>query len=615
MRTLNGMVDIGAFEDQISGAAPSSQNAHQGVSGSFTLGSFSDQATTAASWSVDVNWGDGSTDTTFSTTSQGSLDNASHTYNTTGPETVIVTLSDSYGDECQYSYPVNVLALTSIAVAPANPSIANGLTQQFTATGTYADGSTADLTNLVTWASSTPSIATISSTGLAQSLATGTTNITAALDGVTSPNDTLTVTAANGSYVVTNTNDSGPGSLRQAILDADANDSTLGAYEYTPDANTVLLDHFDGTTQATYVSSAVSYTTGFSGLNQAISLPSGGWVQESFTPWYNWENSNSSQGTIGLWVNPQSYNVPILDMQWYNASSPPPAGYILNMSIDPNGKLTMGGWNSINADTWNTPFPTGNTIIPLNTWTQVAFTWSPQGSYTYVDGVQDAYSPLDYYPGQWSSAIPTEYIYLNGWGASAFGEMDELRLSDVARTQFNVITSESSPSTISFNIPETDPGYANGVFTIQPLSPLPVLNDNITVDGTTQIAYTGDTNPDGPVIVLNGDDQSTGDGLDLDDNDTVKDLDINGFQETGINMSYSFSSNGYTNNDNQILDNYLGTDPTGTIAVPNGVGVGIVGWGSPFLAVHGQPHRGKSDLGEPHGRYRDRRYQSDANHR
>ena len=31
----------------------------------------------------------------------------------------------------------------------------------------------------------------------------------------------------------------------------------------------------------------------------------------------------------------------------------------------------------------------------------------------------------------------------------------------------------------------------------------------------------------------------------------------------------------------QILDNYIGTDPTGTIAVPNQGGVGVVGWGSP----------------------------------
>ena len=32
--------------------------------------------------------------------------------------------------------------LTSIAITPANPSVPKGETQQFTATGTFADGST-----------------------------------------------------------------------------------------------------------------------------------------------------------------------------------------------------------------------------------------------------------------------------------------------------------------------------------------------------------------------------------------------------------------------------------------------------------------------------------------
>jgi len=41
----------------------------------------------------------------------------------------------------------------SIAVAPANPSVAKGLAEQFTATGTYTDGSTANLTTQVDWVS------------------------------------------------------------------------------------------------------------------------------------------------------------------------------------------------------------------------------------------------------------------------------------------------------------------------------------------------------------------------------------------------------------------------------------------------------------------------------
>ena len=86
--------------------------------------------------------------------------------------------------------------LVSIAVTPTNPSIAKGTTQQFTAIGTYSNSSTANLTNQVTWASSSPSVATINSTGLATALAQGTTSITAMLSGVTSPAATLNVSAA-----------------------------------------------------------------------------------------------------------------------------------------------------------------------------------------------------------------------------------------------------------------------------------------------------------------------------------------------------------------------------------------------------------------------------------
>ncbi len=95
-------------------------------------------------------------------------------------------------------FQIGPATLSSIAIAPANPSVAKGLTEQFAATGTYSDGSTQDLTNQVTWASATASVATISNAvgtqGLASTLATGTTVITASLGGVTSPGDTLTVT-------------------------------------------------------------------------------------------------------------------------------------------------------------------------------------------------------------------------------------------------------------------------------------------------------------------------------------------------------------------------------------------------------------------------------------
>jgi len=98
--------------------------------------------------------------------------------------------------------------LTSIAVTPANPNVPAGKTVQFIAIGTYADGSTYNLTEQVTWVSATPAVATISNMtdpalqGLATGLVMGTTDITATLGGVTSPVQTLTVNAATLEEIV-----------------------------------------------------------------------------------------------------------------------------------------------------------------------------------------------------------------------------------------------------------------------------------------------------------------------------------------------------------------------------------------------------------------------------
>lgn len=107
---------------------------------------------------------------------------------------------------------VTAATLSSLAITPLNPSIARGTSRQFTATGTYSDNSTQNLTTAVAWYSSNTTVATISnagaSKGLATSLATGSTVISAATGSV-SASTTLTVTAATlVSIAVTPTNQS-----------------------------------------------------------------------------------------------------------------------------------------------------------------------------------------------------------------------------------------------------------------------------------------------------------------------------------------------------------------------------------------------------------------------
>ncbi len=64
--------------------------------------------------------------------------------------------------------------LVAIAVAPAAPTFTVGQTQLFTATGTFSDATTADLTGTVTWSSSTAH-ASISNAAATKGLATGVT--------------------------------------------------------------------------------------------------------------------------------------------------------------------------------------------------------------------------------------------------------------------------------------------------------------------------------------------------------------------------------------------------------------------------------------------------------
>ena len=69
-------------------------------------------------------------------------------------------------------------------MTPSLPTIASGTAIQMTATGTYSDGSTQNITNLGELESSNPAAATVSATGLARRGAPGTAKITASSGGV-----------------------------------------------------------------------------------------------------------------------------------------------------------------------------------------------------------------------------------------------------------------------------------------------------------------------------------------------------------------------------------------------------------------------------------------------
>jgi WD40 repeat protein len=86
--------------------------------------------------------------------------------------------------------------LSSIAVTPAIPTITTGNTPlQLTATGTYSNSSTQNLTSQVMWASSKTSVATVTPSGQATGISSGSSTISATLGSVVGSTN-LTVQAA-----------------------------------------------------------------------------------------------------------------------------------------------------------------------------------------------------------------------------------------------------------------------------------------------------------------------------------------------------------------------------------------------------------------------------------
>ncbi len=126
---------------------------------------------------------------------------------------------------------------------------------------------------------------------------------------------------------------------------------------------------------------------------------------------------------------------------------------------------------------------------------------------------------------------------------------------------------------VVFNIPLADPGFAGGVFTIKPTSLMVAPGAGTTIDGATQTTFTGNTNVNGPEIVLDGSQiaaQNIGlfaEGLQLREaNCAVRNLVINGFNLQGISIQ------GMAATGNVVTGCYIGTNNAGTAAAPNGLG-------------------------------------------
>lgn len=155
--------------------SPQSPSVPKGKTQQFTaVANFSDGSqkaiTDSATWSV--------APTGIATVSSTGLVTAQ----AEGSATVTAESASVHGsDPLTVSPPV----LVSIAVAPANSSVMLGTTEQLTATGTFDDGSTQNLTHSATWSSANSSMVSIGPAGLAAANSVGSTSISATSGALT----------------------------------------------------------------------------------------------------------------------------------------------------------------------------------------------------------------------------------------------------------------------------------------------------------------------------------------------------------------------------------------------------------------------------------------------
>ncbi|CAM2944368.1 protein with a bacterial immunoglobulin-like domain [Legionella steigerwaltii] len=246
----------------------------QGTTQQFTaMGIFSDASsrdlTSSVTWS--------SSNNSIATVSNTSGSNGLANGITSGTAT-ITAISGSVSGTAYLN--VTNATLVSIAVTPANPSISQGTTKQFIATGAYSDGTMQNITSSVTWSSSNNSIATISnapgSNGLATGVSVSSTAITiTATMGAVSGNTGLTVVAAPLTTLTSSI----------TSLTLSVNDSTnAAALTGTPRRIFIINSGFSPAINVTYsLSSALPMGSSISPL-ECGDIPARGTCELTITP-------------------------------------------------------------------------------------------------------------------------------------------------------------------------------------------------------------------------------------------------------------------------------------------------------------------------------------------
>ncbi|MEQ1721911.1 MAG: cadherin-like domain-containing protein [Pseudobdellovibrio sp.] len=180
-----------------------------------------------------------------------------------GTSNVTATMGAVSGD---LLLTVNSVTLSSITITPNDPLVTSGSSYSLRATATYSDASTSDVTDLVTWASSNATAATISNNSGSKGVATTpvftgyrTTNITATLSSVTG----TTPFGVNGSTILS--------IIVTPTVTITANQTyQLGAYANLSDGGVLDVSEFAVWSSSSTSNVSISNSVGSKGLVTGI---------------------------------------------------------------------------------------------------------------------------------------------------------------------------------------------------------------------------------------------------------------------------------------------------------------------------------------------------------
>ena len=231
---------------------------------------------------------------------------------------------------------------------------------------------------------------------------------------------------------------------------------------YTNDAHTILLDHFDGAVGGTLLGyqadvgpcgaerppalPVFAYVPAQEGPGRALQLCHPPGCRETAASYlkYGGQLLSLANGTLEFWVLLGSYGqgLDLVSQKPYFTCC---EGYTFGLTVESNGVVHAGAWNAFTVTS-------GAEVVPLHRWTHLAVTWGGAGARLYLNG---RLVGVDFNGGMPSPGYSgSVLIQLGTHLVGATNALDELRISDIQRTEFNLAPAVSTGEIRQF------PGFA-----------------------------------------------------------------------------------------------------------------------------------------------------------